>query len=426
MSLHVGFLVIRRNHLKHFAGAVEEALGRGWRVTLLCDHSGTQSQPTGWKGYDFPRLDAMPVFAKGAPGVAAFAAVEELDTLIRGAGIRVLFVVGARPIVAEMRRRFPALLIAQIQSAWDALMLHVTPRTLPLFDAIYGFSAAWVDWWAEYQVAYGHIPADEQEAWRGRLKDRYVSVGFAEAEQLKYLDRAALRARLRLPADRPVVLYLPFPFQSIGREFWPHRVHRPRRAVAALHVLASGRRQWWSYVRRGWNDRSLVGGLRRFCDANGAVLAVKARMKNLVPGYLRRLADVTVYDDAYYPATILELLAVSSLCVHYYSFALSETVYAGVPSVCISPSAEEWPQMRTQKMAVPAFSAAPESFYNFPGAVWSLSIPEAFERLPGLPLSAFALDAGRRAAFIARFFGPDDLDVAARIHDDVERRLAAA
>jgi hypothetical protein len=424
--VHVAFLVIRGSYVKHFAGAVEEALARGWRVTLLCDHRGVESQPTGWKGYDFPRLDAMPAFVRGVPAVAAFTSVEELDGLLRGGGVQALFVAGARPIVAEIRRRCPALLIAQIQSAWDALMLHVTPQTLPLFDAIYGFSPSWVDWWADYQVAYGRIPGDDREAWRGRLKDRYVSVGFAEAEQLKYIDRVAVRARLGLPPARPVVLYLPFPFQSVWREFWPHRIHRPPRAVAALHVLVSGRREWWPYVRRGWNDRRLVEGLRRFCDASGAVLVVKSRVKNLVPRYLRRLADLTVYDEAYYPATILELLAVSSLCIHYYSFALSEAVYAGVPSLCISPSAAEWPKIRVQKMAVPAFSAAPESFYNFPGAVWSVSIPEAFERLAGLSLAAFSLQEERRRAFIDRFFGPGDLDVAARIHDDVERRLANA
>ena len=136
--MHVAFLVIRRSYVKHFAGAVEEALARGWRVTLLCDHRGVESQATGWKGYDYPRLDAMPAFARGVPAVVAFTSVEELDGLLRGGGIQALFVAGARPIVAEIRRRCPALLIAQIQSAWDALMLHVTPQTLPLFDAIYG------------------------------------------------------------------------------------------------------------------------------------------------------------------------------------------------------------------------------------------------------------------------------------------------
>jgi hypothetical protein len=425
--VHVAFLVIRRNYLKHFAGAVEEALARGWTVTLLCDHTGVQSQPTGWKGYDFPRVDAMPAFVHGAPRVWAFTTVEALAALIRAEDVRVLFVVGARPILAEIRARFPspALFIAEIQSSWDTLMLHVGPATLPLLDAIYGFSASWVDWWADYQVAYGRIRPDERETWLGRLKDRYVPVGLAEAEQLKYLDRTALRRRLGLPEDRPVVLYLPFPFQSVWRQFWPHRVHRPPRAVAALHILASGRREWWPYVRRGWNDRSLVARVRELCDRHGAALAVKSRMKNAVPRYLRRLADVTLYDDAYYPATILELLAVSALCVHYYSFTISEAAYARVPSLCISPTAEEWPKIRTQKMAVAAFSPAPESFYNFPGVVWSLSIPEAFERLASLSLGALALDGDRRRAFVEKFFGPDDLDVAARIHDDVVRRLAA-
>ena len=425
--MHAAFLITRLNHVKHFAGAVEEALARRWSVTLLCDHTGAQSQPTGWKGYDFPRLDAMPLFVNGAPRVQAFTAVDELAELIRREAIRVLFVVGARPILAELRAQFPstALLIAQIQSSWDTLMLHVSPATLPHLDAIYGFSAGWIDWWGDYQVAYGHIRADERETWHGRLKDRYVPVGFAEAEQLKHLDRTGLRARLGLPEGRPIVLYLPFPFQSVSREFWPHRIHRPRRTIGALHVLASGRREWWSYVRRGWNDRGLVTRVRQLCDRNDALLVVKSRMKNTVPQYLRRLADLTLYDDAYYPATILELLAISTLCVHYYSFTVSEAAYAGVPSLCLSPSAQEWPKIHTQKMVVEAFSAAPESLYNFPGAVWSLSIPQAFDRLAALSLDTLALNPGRRSAYLEKFFGPGDLDVAARIHDDVERRVAA-
>ena len=80
--------------------------------------------------------------------------------------------------------------------------------------------------------------------------------------------------------------------------------------------------------------------------------------------------------------------------------------------------------MQVQKMSVEAFSGAPDTFYNFAGVVYRLSIPEAFERLPQLGLADLRLDPARRRAFLQRFFGHEDLDVAARIFEDLERRVA--
>jgi hypothetical protein len=370
----------------------------------------------------------MPAFRNGAPRVTAFASLAALVSEIERHDIRALFTVGSNPILADVRARFPdtALLIAEIQSSWDALMRHVSPATLGAFDAIYGFSASWVDWWGVYQVAWGRVAPDEHDLWLGRLKERYVPVGFAEAEQLKYVDPAAVRVRLGLPPGRPVVLYLPFPFQSLARQFWPHRIHAVGRATALFHIARTGQWQWLPYVRNGWNDRAVVAAVRALCDRHGAALVVKSRMKNVVPRYLRRLADVTLYDEAYYPATILELLAVASVCIHYDSFTVSEAAYARVPSVSISPTLAEWPLSGERKAPVAAFSSARDGFYDFPGVVWRLRVPEAVQRVASLSLPELTVDIARRRSFLMTFFGSDDLDVGARILDDVARRLAAA
>jgi hypothetical protein len=334
---------------------------------------------------------------------------------------------GARPILPELRAALAddCPLIAQLQTTWDSLMLHITPDTLDQVDAFYGFSEAWVGWWLDYQVHFGRIAPGERDHWRQRLRARFVSVGFAEAEQLKSVDPEAVRARLGLPPGRPLVVYLPFPFQTIWREFWPHRVHRHRRPLQLANIVLSGRWRWLPYALRGWNDPALVRGVRQFCDRSGAALLVKGRLKHPIPRYLARRADLTLYDERHYPATIAEVMSVASLCVHYYSFGLVEAVYAGVPSVCISPSGEEWPKIRVQKAAVDAFAGAPDSFYNFAGVVHRLTIAEAFTRLPALTLADFRLDPARRGAFLRRFFGHDDLDVAARILADLELRVAA-
>ena len=421
--MRLGFVVTRIGQVKHWATLIEEALVRGMDVTLFLDHTGIRSHPGGLKGYQFPLEAAVPTFHHGRPRVMPFTNLDDLFCALRVLEVDALF--GARPILPQFTAAFLGArpLVPHVQTTWDSLMLHVRPDRLAGIDVFYGFSQAWVEWWADYQVQWGRIPAAERDYWRDRLLARFVPVGFAEAEQFKYVDPAAVRARLGLGAA-PIVLYLPFPFQSIWREFWPHFVHRPSRPLQALAIMLSGRWRWLPYAVRGWNDAALVRRLRQFCDRSGATLVVKGRLKDRVPLYLARRASRTFYDESYYPATIVDLLSVASLCVHYYSFGLVDATYGGVPSLCISPSPEEWPKMQVQKMSVEAFSGAPDTFYNFAGVVHRLSIPEVFGRLPRLDLADFRLDPARRRTFLQRFFGHEDLDVAARIFDDLERRVA--
>jgi hypothetical protein len=422
--VRLGFVLTRLNHLRHSALLIEAALARGLEVTLFLDHSGRRAHPTGLKGYVFPRTDAIPAFRNGQPRLVPYATLEELFASLRARPVDALF--GARPILPELTGALAdeRPLIAQIQTAWDSLMLHIAPGLVDLVDAFYGFSETSVDWWAQYQVEFGRIPAAERNAWHERLRARFVPVGFAAGEQFKCVDSTAVRTRLGLPPGRPIVLYLPFPFQTIWREFWPHRVHRHHRPMQLVNILLSGRWRWLPYAVRGWNDPTLVRRLREFCDRSGAMLVVKARRKHPVSRHLARHADLTLYDDSFYPATIVELMSVASLCVHYYSFGLVEAAYGGVPSVCISPSGDEWPKIRVQKMGVTAFSGVPDSFYNFAGVVHRLTIPEAFTRLPTSTLADFPLHADRRRAFLRQFFGHDDLDVSARILADLDRRVA--
>lgn len=427
--MNLGFVVVRKNHLKHYAGLIEEALGRGWAVTLLCDHSGAQADPRGRKGYEFPHLDNLPAFRRGVPAIEAVGSTTELAAAARRLSIDALFCVGGRTLVPALRAALgPGRpLIAQVQSAWDSLILHVRPDNLDAFDVIYGFTERWIDWWADYQVAYGLVKPDERQIWQRLLKEKFVPAGFAEAEQAKWLDPERARARRGLPAGRPIVLYLPFPFQSTWHEFWPRRIHRFRRPLQLVNVALSGQLQWLPYAWNGWNDVSLVRQIRAFCDRHDAVLVVKSRLKNPIPRYVRRAADHVLYDDADYPATILELLSVSTLCVHYYSFALAEAACLGVPSLCISPSPAEWPKIRAQKMPVVDFSPqpAPDSFYNYPGVVFSLGLVEAFQRFPELRLEDVGLSPERRHAFIEKFLGCNDVDVATRVFEDLAQRLSA-
>jgi hypothetical protein len=221
------------------------------------------------------------------------------------------------------------------------------------------------------------------------------------------------------------VLYLPFPFESIRDHggLWPRWIYRRARPLQYAAALLSGRTEFLPYARHGWNDAALVRAVRAFCEVNGAALVVKAREKNPVPSYLAKLADRVFYDDAYYPATMLELAAVADLCVHFYSTGLCEAVYAGTPNLCVSPTPGEWPAY-ADRMVVPEFSNIAPSFYNYPGVTYGWSVPEVMTRLPSARLADFTLDPHARARYVRRFLGHEDVRVAPRVFADLQRRMA--
>src|SRR5262249_34679142 len=146
--------------------------------------------------------------------------------------------------------------------------------------------------------------------------------------------------------------------------------------------------------------------LRAFCDGNGALLVVKSRLKDPVSRHTAARADRVFYDESYYPATILELLSIASLCVHFFSSTAYESVFLGVPSLCITP--------RDEDIGLPAVwmellnNTREGGVFNFPGASYHLSLPELFEDLPRRSLKDFPVDPTARARFLETFVGFDD------------------
>ena len=161
-----------------------------------------------------------------------------------------------------------------------------------------------------------------------------------------------------------------------------------------------------------------MSAVRAFCDRNGAALVVKARAKDPVPSYLARRADRVLYDEHYYPATILELLKISALCLHFFSTAAYEAAYAGVPSICIAPGADD--------LGFPALwrewflSVAPGTSFNFRGAVYAIGLPEVVGGFPGKRIADFPLDPVARAQYVEKFVGFDDGKSSDRVLDAVQ------
>jgi hypothetical protein len=415
--MRVAFLIERRNFYRLFGPIVERALERGWETE--CWHDWGQPR-TGPKGSEFP--DAAPTFRHGGPRVRMYRGPASLGALLASAPPDAI-VAMRRPADAERRGA----------TRWFGLQY-----TLDVAELVDGSGRTDCDgiglhsqFWAARTPDCLRIRADNRSratggppdavdaAAVGRTLDRLARiVGIPEMDQCHWIDPADVRRRLGLDPASPVVLYCPFPFRSNPRTFWVRHVYGARALHARLAIRLAGRPEYRSHVARSLDDRSVVRAVRAFCDRNGAALVVKARAKDPVPAYLTRCADRVLYDDHYYPATILELLRISALCLHFFSTVAYEAAYAGVPSICIAPGADDlgFPPLWREWF----LSLDPGSSFNFRGAVYPMTLPDLVGGFAGRGLGDFPLDPVARAQYVDKFVGFDDGKSSDRVLDAVQ------
>jgi hypothetical protein len=402
----IGFLAFRKGYLKVMGALVQAALDRGHDAVLLWDpvepkpgERLTRAELGGWPGariveYDrhtalLPVLRAAGVTALVGPRaweiLRAFGRADELGGL-GAAGIRLYSVDYGLDTITSDPAGYRAVDVTFYASAWQR-ELH-------------------------WQVkADGFAAIGDRTA----LLARSAVVGSTMLDQLATVDRAAVRKRYGF-GERPVVLFLTLKMRvpdAWRRLVWGEspRVWRTACALATRHA------NLLPEIWQGPGYADLVEAVRGLCDRSGAALVVKSREKNEDPAFLRRVADAFVFDDAVYPYTSMELMAVADLCVHFQSAGVLEAAFAGVPSLSVRISQEH---LRTYPTFAEFYGAGSGTLQNFAGVVWSATPGEAIARLRSAGLPDFAVDAERRRAYVARFIGFDDTNSSGRALDVIE------
>jgi hypothetical protein len=396
--MRIALPIHRKNYYRLLGPVVEEALRRGHRVE--CWHDWAHPR-RGGKSAEFP--DAVPPALAHDARIRAFNGVGDLARQWWSDPPDV--VISLDPPPPDVRGTVPTRWL-WLQHSTD-ILFYPTPEGVLASDGLATYSSYWTAKLGERFA--GLASADE-------LRRRASAVGMPELDAFSTVDPAEVRRRLGLPSDRPIVLYLPFPLRSNPPTFWLRRVFTPStRLGQGLATLVARRKEYWEDVRRGWNDRRLVESVRTFCDRAGAVLVMKSRLKDPIPRYARRLADLALYDPSYYPPTILELLSVASLCIHAYSTAVFEAAHCGVPSLCLAPDRRD--------TGLPDFvhdfvhNGALGGIYNWPGTAYCVPLRDAFNGLRRWGLDDFPLAGAARKRYVERFLGFDDGRSAGRLLD---------
>ncbi|HTO10549.1 MAG TPA: hypothetical protein VMQ51_03175 [Candidatus Binatia bacterium] len=412
--MKLAFSIGAPNHYRLLGPVIDRALARGWKVE--CWQDGDQKIKRRFGAWG--RTPVPPVFRCGDPTIREYG---------RGRAFAELLSAFRPDVVIALRR--PRGAAPDGHTRWLGLQYtlniweFIDESGNTPFDAVGVHTEYWraraADSLRILMANQGRSPVqvDDRAIERTMLK-RGTVVGFPQMDQLQHADGRALRRRLGIEGGRPVVLYCPFPFNSNPRTFWVRHIYGASRLHQRLAVRLPAGRRYACHVENRWDDRSVVDAVRAFCDANGAVLIVKQRAKDPVPGYLRRAADRIVRDHAAasdYPSKLLELMSIASLCFHFFSTVAYEAAYAGVPSVCITADGNDlgfasiWQEWFLSETA--------GSSFNFPGVTYPMRIPDIVRELPMRRLADFPVEPAARAQYLEKFIGADDGKASDRLLD---------
>lgn len=414
--MKVAFKVDRIGYYRLFAPLIDHALSCGADVVLL--HRDAPDDRSGPKAYQWADPAKVPAFRSGSPAVLQYRSEGELVDVAGRAAPDALVTIWAWSEAAACEAlRDRGVTWAALQESHE---FHVFPVDMLLRPDV---TCMFSEWWIDLVERYYGVARD-------RLRSRLVATGWPELDALAAVDRAGFRARHGIAADAPVVTLASY--KQHADDPWEQLVFRSgSRATAALRALSRGRFGYLRSARAGILYVELLRAVRAFCDRNGAVFVSKSRGKDRPPHEELRLADIALQDEAYYPATILELSAVSDVVVSFLSTATLEAVYAGALSVCPMPPEEsEWLRAPASVRFRELLGyRRPGSIWNAPGVVEQIGVPEMIRGLGAMRLADLRPDPEARRAYVARYLHAQDAEHSARtwraIAEAVERKRRA-
>ncbi|MBI5728521.1 MAG: hypothetical protein HY984_02085 [Candidatus Magasanikbacteria bacterium] len=371
------------------------ALRRDWRVIFLCG----PARPKFFREY--PLLEPLPANL-GFPGIyqvtlVSYCEVQELPQIVERHNISDI-------VSTDIREDdFGHTLLALGSSGvslhglqWYADYLAMSPSVLSGFTNLFVYTTQMLD---IYRQAYPACPA--------AIINKFQAVGNPVLDCLARLreQRLELRAKYRVPVDKPVILLLTqnVPFcEANNRWTWIAKDWRRRQSS-------------WREKLFDVQYHDIIRAIRRWCTANNALLVVKSRAKHAEPTCVLRAADLFITDtNQWYPTQSLELLALSNLTIGMWSTSVIEAAAMGVHNITV-----ELP-MRFDS-AIPSMKFFVDALFSFPGVTTRCRARELPELLARHKLGDFTVAQDSRQTYLQRFAGPVDGLSAERILDLVRQ-----
>lgn len=408
--MKAAFLVHRKDFYKYMGPLIQAALARGW----LCEvwlYSGKEG-----KEYLALKDQPLPTALPESVSLEWFQHEGDVPALAQRSTPDLVFSLHPRRHYGD-------------SAAWETcfVTLHhgvdtfigVSPEDLLSSDLLCLQTPYWLQWGSEYFEAQGLGAAAEI---RQKLEARVVYAGTPRLDVAVEMDAQRIRQKYGIAEDKPVVLYFP-----INVAYWPG--HWPAffasKGTERLKVFGRGLRdeglpflQYLPWLLFGWNDEALTRAVRRFCDKNNAFLVVKGRRKDPLRSASENMADLALYDEEFYPATIYELMSIADVCIHSYSSAAFEMTMFDVFGICIDrPNLDELGHKLWR-------TANKGGVFNFEGVNHWADIPQMILGFGMKSLAELRTDAETVKDYIRTYVDPGEGSSSQRILDHAAALVA--
>ena len=408
--MKIAFLASRKGYLKVMGSLIQASLDRGHEAILLTD-PGERKPGEAATPADLAHWPAARVLAR-RPG-------EPLLPLARERGVDALVGPSLHLVLTSMGpgADLPGLRDAAVRLySVDYVLETLTsdPEAYRVIDVtFYATEFERRLHWDLLRDRFAAVACDVS------LEARSAVSGSTMLDQLALVDPDAVRRRLRIAPGRPVVLVMSLKM-AVPEPFRRHVWGDGPALARALMAIAAGHPALVPAIWKGNEYRDLVEAVRELCRRSGAALVVKSREKNRDPRFVRRAADVLVEaDEAVYPYTSIELMAIADLCVHFQSGAVLEAAAASVPSISVKVPQTHLHDYPGHEQV---FGGRAGSLQNFAGVVWSVGHAAAPDLLARRTLADFKIDPEARRRYLEQFVGADDGRASQRVLDVVEQR----
>jgi hypothetical protein len=398
--MKIAFIAHRANYLKHYGPIIDAALRRGWQPECW-----VQDVEQKGKAYLRIRPEMVQRIWPDRVNVENFETSEEIPMLAKRSRVDALISLHTRNFYQADR----AIRFITLQHSVDTFI--DSHNDLASSDFLCLFSPFWWDYAQRY---YAEASSVSQSELRGTLLSKVVFTGFPQMDAFARIDAAKIRERLGISPDQKVVLALPIDLSGWSGS-WPNFFAagglKQWQALLRSRNEANFVRRYWQWALRGWNDNKLANSISVFCKKNDALFMIKGREKDpLRKAWLSR-ANRAFYDESHYPPTAFEAIAISSLCILFYSTAAQEAAYAGVPSLCVDRPNRDLLKHRLWRVNT---VGGP---YNFPGVVDWMTLPKVMTEFQNRSIREFHVDQAARQKYLEIYNGPADHRASERVLD---------
>jgi len=401
--MRIAFIIVRMNYYRLMAPAIDAALSRGWHVE--CWHDiGT---PMPMRPLDFPSIETVPYFSNGAVTFREYQGIAELPSLM---GKKLVDVVVNLIMPVNVRqenwpdkcdRSFYVCL--EPTSTMDIFINMVHPEEVRQVDMFALTTPYRLEQCIQVMKMIKRIPFTNQI--EEEIRQKSVIVGWPQIDQLSLIDPKEVRHRWGIPEKQPVVVYLNWPDASM---------HGLRQALFSatslkqkLAALARFPKEWLTALSLLCepNLGHIGKAVRTFCDRNGAYLLVKCRHRDKVWPLEERIADRVVYDESYYPHTILEVMSIADLCMGYFSYGVRESVAAHTPYLVLDVAGLADIYVSEKQESILRMLSRPGGFFNYAGATHMMDAAQITHNLHDMSIADFHVNPHAQTEYFDKYLG---------------------